>query len=755
VAAPRGDARRGAPAQGPSPTGPKHVLLLPLLPVGPGVLPAGPAQPAWPDDAVRTLILTDLRELGARFDHAPQDPTMATLRRDVLALAAHDGVAGRVVWDLRADAGADVAAAYRAWAGNADPARWTFRANALALALRDWIRRQRATRHPGLRHIVIVGDDRIVPHLRLRIDAPFDRLDDGWVTETAYFQENTVGAGTAVGTALAEDMTLTDDSYGAAEPLAWGDQGLLHLPELAVGRLVERPADMSAAIRAFLRTGGDVTIARSLTACYDFMQDACAASDRLLEASGLPAADQRRLLGNGWTVDDLRAALRGEFDLFFYGVHAKHYVHETPSNGILYAAELAPLLGTRVRVRVAYGLACHTGLSTPGDHPEPTDFPETMVAAGVAFVASTGWAYGFDGEMQYQEKLLAGLTAELVQAPEPTFGEALVAAKRRYLLDADALDHLHAKTLAGTVLYGLPMTRVRLGDGDPAPTVARRDGAVAPATGAVGITEAAMPTDGGPYRRRVRAIVRARGLRRVSTPDGDWFRLADHAPRVQAGAPLQPQARHALGAVTLGGRSLAPRGAVLVGGRYRDIAEFRPLVRRARLLGLRPPAGAPAPVLSGGGWHPARLAPLAVLGDGAASQAMLHLILGQLHVEAGIERLYTALEVDVYYADGPDRAPPAVAVTAAAATAAGVAVSGSASDPSGIARVVIAWTIGDGRWRSTALTPDVAGRWRAALPPGAIAVVQAVDGAGNVAVVGDGGGIVGVPRESGPAPAQP
>ena len=44
-------------------------------------------------------------------------------------------------------------------------------------------------------------------------------------------------------------------------------------------------------------------------------------------------------------------------------------------------------------------------------------------------------------------------------------GDALRLAKLEYYQDADKLDSLHAKTLAGTVLYGLPMERVRVESG--------------------------------------------------------------------------------------------------------------------------------------------------------------------------------------------------------------------------------------------------------------------------------------------------
>lgn len=439
--------------------------LLLHVPAAPGAPPAGRA---WPDDAVATLILTDLATLGARSGLAPGDAELVRLRERILALAAHEAVAGRVVWDLRAQTDGRVAAAFGAWTQNTEPDRSTARANALALALQAWIGQARATRFPRLRAILLVGDDRILPHLRLRIDAPFGHLDDGWVSETAYFQENTLAADSGIGMALAEDMTLTDDVYGAAEPVTWGPQDLaLYLPELAVGRLVERPGDIRAAIDTFLAADGSLSIARSLTACYDFMRDACVASDQLLEDAGLPAAARHSLVRNDWTVDDLRAGLRGDFDLFFYGVHAKHYVHETPHNGLFYAGELAQLLGTRKHGRLAYGLACHAGLNAPGEHPQSVDFPEVFTAAGVHYVASTGWAYGFDGQTQYQERLLAGLTGQLVGGRATTLGAAFVEAKQRYYRDSAEIDHLHAKTLAGTVLYGLPMTRVNLA-GSPA-----------------------------------------------------------------------------------------------------------------------------------------------------------------------------------------------------------------------------------------------------------------------------------------------
>lgn len=161
-----------------------------------------------------------------------------------------------------------------------------------------------------------------------------------------------------------------------------------------MGRLVERPAQMTAVIRDFLGRGG-VTLESSLLAGYDFMQDGLTATEPTL-AQALPPERRTRLIGSDWSAGLLESTLLGgaRHDLFVFALHASHFFMETPNNGILFADQIAQNKADLAGMLVI-GLACHAGLNVPGlDHGRPVDLPEVWQGKGSSFIGSTGWAYG-------------------------------------------------------------------------------------------------------------------------------------------------------------------------------------------------------------------------------------------------------------------------------------------------------------------------------------------------------------------------
>src|SRR3989442_14214596 len=93
----------------------------------------------------------------------------------------------------------------------------------------------------------------------------------------------------------------------------------LPLPDLAVGRLIERPADINGLIDASLATPPDGIVPNSgLATGYDFFADAATAiagqltagtnhpTETLIQSSGPPT-----VAGGAWTAAQLRAHLFG------------------------------------------------------------------------------------------------------------------------------------------------------------------------------------------------------------------------------------------------------------------------------------------------------------------------------------------------------------------------------------------------------------------------------------------------------------
>jgi hypothetical protein len=229
--------------------------------------------------------------------------------------------------------------------------------------------------------------------------------------------------------------------------------------------------------------------------------------------------------------------------------------------------------------------------------------------------------------------------------------------------------------------------------------------------------------------------------------------LKGRRPRAEAGEPVQPRLNVSVIEQEADGRTFEPRGVLWLGGKATDVAGFNPLVRRAGIMSLDAPYGADAVTdFDEEGWHPAVPVALRVLprgGEAAAvlfsrSEGRLLLTLGQYRSEGSMQRLLEETFADVYYSAADDIDPPTI-TSVEERPASGDSVLGVAvEDPSGIIRVVATWTGDEASWQSVELVrEDGSDLWTGRLPRGAVAVVQAVDGAGNVAIADNDGAMYG------------
>jgi hypothetical protein len=114
-------------------------------------------------------------------------------------------------------------------------------------------------------------------------------------------------------------------------------------------------------------------------------------------------------------------------------------------------------------------LGCHGGFSIPssdllnGASPDP-DWAKAFLRKGAAgYVAATGYAYGDTELTEYGERLFVGLVQQLRTGSGPlSLGQALVAAKQRYLAETAQLTGIDEKTVVEMTLYGLPMMKVNM-----------------------------------------------------------------------------------------------------------------------------------------------------------------------------------------------------------------------------------------------------------------------------------------------------
>lgn len=694
---------------------------------------------------VRTLILTNYERIQQLFPSA----NVAALKNRLATLAQDVNVKGEIV-DVRQANDLTITQAYNAWSTAVDhkAANQTAVANEFAQALADWLS-QRKAQLPYLRYVVLVGDDRVIPHLRLPISA---QGGGGWVNESAYLADlgpNDIDVNSSIGKALKDNQTLTDDIYGATDAQQW-DGGRLYVPTLAVGRLVEQPADMVTAIDSFLAVSGTLVLTESLGAGYDFMQDAVEQGNEALNAAGLDDAHRTSLLGSGWTANELKNSLfNARYGLAFLAVHANHDRMEAPDKNSVQAIDIPNDNGT-LAGKLIYAVACHAGLNVPGvNHGLPLDFAESWLHKGVTFVGSTGWAYGLDGTLAYQEVLMTDFTQVLLAGGGTAIGDALVQAKQHYYLSHD-MNHFHVKTLAGTILYGLPMYRVQ------APNAVARSasaGSVASEThppqyySIEDVSHATQQIDLNLFRESINFTLPIDALTFTTTTFGDYYSFSGERPYAEANTTVQPKLLFKLNEVRVGNTILQPHGVVFLGGQYHSEPGFRPLIEKAafadRLYASESSlmnAAAPQPQSNlqpslpvAMQWLPESLNTGSILFGGEAAQ--LHVYAGQYDAQSQVERLFEDLTLDRYYSSLPDYDAPVINSLSLENEGATTKLRVVTIDSSGIYTVVVAYTNGQGKWESAPLVPTgQEDTWQGEFIAPDPIILQIVDRAGNVAV---------------------
>ena len=156
------------------------------------------------------------------------------------------------------------------------------RANQLAQSLRSEIQAQLAP-NPSIRYVVLVGNDRIVP---------FSRLIDQTIigNEQNYRNQSFLVPPSATLSSIANGYILTDDFYVDQTPISWSGS-YLYVPDLAVSRLVEKPAEIAGSIQAFIDADG--VLARTqvggtaVVSGHSFMSDGATAVRDTLTGAGV------------------------------------------------------------------------------------------------------------------------------------------------------------------------------------------------------------------------------------------------------------------------------------------------------------------------------------------------------------------------------------------------------------------------------------------------------------------------------------
>ena len=310
---------------------------------------------AAPGAGIRTVILTDSSKLalGATV------PGGGTLGSKLASFAARPEIAGVVV-DVAGDARV-TALKQQATSNSACP----FAQNLVAEEIKGIVDSYRPA-NPGLRYVVIAGGDDAIPFFRYP-DQSLLGQESGYVPP--------VESDSASEASLRNDFVLSQDTYGAGTQISLRTTDF-PVPGLAVGRLVETPAEVAGLIDAYTQAGGVVAPGSSLVTGYDFLADAAEAVRTELQAGTGAAADLLVTPANkspqdpaSWTAAQLSTKLLGSrHDVIFLAGHFS-------ANSALAADFTTSLLTTELAASpvnlvnsIVFSAGCHSGYNLVDDH---------------------------------------------------------------------------------------------------------------------------------------------------------------------------------------------------------------------------------------------------------------------------------------------------------------------------------------------------------------------------------------------------
>jgi hypothetical protein len=491
----------------------------------------------------------------------------------------------------------------------------------------------------------------------------------------------------------------------------------LFIPDKAIGRLVEAPADIIQTLANY--DGIPADIQSCTVSGYEFLTDSAVAIENRLVDFNLNTS---ALTNDTWIRDDLLSAWPlGPGSLLSVNAHFDHWRAEPASGvgGLFYSSDLpdSPNL-------IAYSMGCHSGLNVPDSTPvsdelAKSDFTQVLAQKGAAaWVANTGFGFGVDDAIAATEQLMLYYTQEIGLEAEVAVGQALTNAKQRFagMATSSGFSIYDEKAMIEATLYGLPMTTVNVAAPQPI------------GGSAVEISNSEVISSGDVDKIQSTINLLPSEPTEHLTEYGTYYSIGDE---VQAwpGRPIQPRAAFVLPEVS--GKN--PHGQLLISAAYQDYESFDPVV----VIPLTEETQ-PEPSFNAPGWYPNKLWAVNRFGD----QHRSTLVLGQFEPNEAVERLYNELVLETYYtADNDDFSPPII--WGIASDIAGE--TGFAATVEGAARVLVTYNIPDGTGGGILKSADLhqevndPSLWSLVPAPDEVLTatdyfIQAVDAAGNVSI---------------------
>ncbi len=601
--------------------------------------------------------------------------------------------------------------------------------------------------HTQLANVVVVGSDSVIPMARVT-----DTTRAG--NESQY--ADAFDDGTPIGAALASDHFLTDAPFGDLDPIQWLNRRL-YVEDLAVGRLVESPQEMTAVVDGYLAPGNGKSLdpTKAFVAGYDWMKTGAQSvtntlATRLTQANGGQTVTPGSLITDSWSSTNLLtgAGSIGAAQSKITGLYM-HADHGTgvAANGEFFApSQLASALPTGSKL--VFSMGCHSGIADPN---LAGDFPGTLNGVGASYLASTGFGYGDDTGVQLHDRLVNFFADQLNGST--TIGEALTRAKQQYFSTQGLYGAYDDKVLETMTLYGLPMFRI--GTGNTVPTVPPD---VTPTAGTGGVSRASFAYD-TTAPGAVDVPMQGTLDQHIGT-NGRWYEVNGSLPLALPGRPVQPRVDHDVTARSAG--SLFPAHGALITGLSEPalpIANFDAAWSRATIDS----AGNEPELVAGDVAFPARLATVSTFSDpsgaplspsGPPQRQRLIVTPGRFESSGlrdaagtGTQDLFSRVDGQLLYSGSADFTEPAIRDSFATvdpfANTANFSVD--ASDTSGVSRVLILFRDDTG-WKHLDLDAVSGTHWEKATPVVSSAnsvpyFVQVVDGNGNIGVASNKGAL--------------
>ena len=707
-----------------------QVVRPPTLPACPPRTFANPSAtvgtlPASINANTQTLFLVNDEAIGRTYGQSAADGLMARLNTFV---GAHPELNAAV---LPVDGDAGVRTAKAAW--DASPCSIPA-ANDVVRKINALVARYRQTA-TGVQNVVIVGGDEQIPMARVA-DGTTDANESTAAGDLLFTTQGDTRANALFASEFLGNV-LTDDAYAAGKIIPWFG-GELDLSSMAVGRLVETPAEIEKQLDAYDASGGVLDPHTGLVTGYDFMSDEARQVQTELRTR-LSTPGPFDLLNNSlWdeaaVVPYFNNTL-GRSGILSVNAHYNHWELAPASpqpivkSGLLDSSVL-PGIATNSQLQnaILFTMGCHAGLNVSDTFPADTgkqqqlrDWAQALAQNGAGvYVANTGYGYGDYDAIALSEQLMTMFAHNL--ASDGTIGRKLMLAKQQYFGTIGTADPYAAKALQEATFYGLPFYAIgsRTEPTDAAPV------ATSP-SGVPGVNSATFswPSSFGT------------SLVQHTTARGTYWSTSANGVEYVDGRPIEPRADDEV--TTNGG--LTAHGVLITSLATHDTA-VNPLIASPMIDNTANEqelkvanATFPAAFASVGHWT--------AFGK---NHDELVFVPGQTR-DGSVQRLVDNAGLQVLYSSSPDVTPPVFSQVGSIVNGSTATIFAQVSDETAAAPLPLVrafFTQGGATWTFVDLTYNAAsglytGTATGITVPRIEAAFEAEDGAGNVAYTTDKG----------------